>query len=109
MRTLTDAVAAVKSTGTPVVAVRWPKDAAPAPPYVCWMLGSTRNAYGDDGVRLVVGSHDFELYCDEVDLDLERSIEAAFATAGIAWSKERVYVESEDLIETIYSMDLIEI
>ena len=108
MRTLTDAVHAVKSTGTPVVAVRWPKGTSQATPYVCWVLDSTRNAYGDDSVRLVVGGYDFELYCDQRDLALERSIEAALDTAGIAWSKSGAYVESEDLVETIYSMDLIE-
>lgn len=108
MRTLTDAVHAVKSTGTPVVAVRWPKGTTQATPYVCWVLDSTRNSYGDDSVRLVIGGYDFELYTDQRDLALERSIEVALDAAGIAWSKSGAYVESEDLVETIYSMDLIE-
>ena len=108
MRTLTDAVHAVKSTGTPVVAVRWPKGTTQATPYVCWVLDSTRNAYGDDRVTVVIGRYDFELYADQRNLTLERSIEAAFDAAGIAWSKSGAYIEAEDLVETIYSTDLIE-
>ena len=108
MRTLTDAVHAVKSTGTPVVAVRWPKGTTQATPYACWVLDSTRNAYGDDRVTVVIGRYDFELYTDQRDLDRERAIEAAFDAAGIAWSKSGGYIESEDLVETIYSTDLIE-
>ena len=108
MRTLTDAVHAVKSTGTPVVAVRWPKGTTQATPYVCWVLDSTRNAYGDDRVTTVIGRYDLELYTDQRDLTLERSIEAAFDSAGIAWAKSGAYIEAEDLVETIYSMDLIE-
>ena len=109
MRTLTDARAAIKSTGTPLCAVRFPTSANQAPPFCCYLLDSSRNAYGDDGVRVSIGSYDFELYCDQRNLTLERSIEAALDAAGIAWSKSGSYVESEDLIETIYSMDLIEI
>ena len=108
MITLTDAIRAIQSTGTPVVAVRWPKGTTQAPPYVCWVLDSTRNAYGDDRVTTVIGRYDFELYADQRNLALERSIEAAFDAAGIAWAKSGAYVESEDLVETIYSMDLIE-
>ena len=108
MITLTDAIHAIKSTETPVVAVRWPRGTAQAPPYVCWLLDSTSNAYGDNSVLTVIGRYDFELYCDQRDLALERSIEAAFDAAGIAWAKSGAYVESEDLVETIYSTELIE-
>lgn len=108
MITLTDAIHAIKSTGTPVVAVRWPKDTTQTPPYVCWLLDSTDNAYGDNSVLTVIGRYDFELYCDQRNLALERSIEAALDAAGIAWAKSGAYVESEDLVETIYSADLIE-
>ena len=108
MRTLTDAVHAVKSTGTPVVAVRWPKGTSQATPYVCWVLDATRNAYGDDRVAKVIGRYEFELYADQRTMALEKSIEAEFDAAGISWSKSGTYVESEDLIETVYSMDLIE-
>ena len=94
--------------GTPVVAVRYPPGTNPTPPYVCWLLDSTDNAYGDNSVLTVIGRYDFELYADQRDLALERSIEAALDAAGIAWAKSGAYVESEDLVETIYSMDLIE-
>ena len=108
MITLTDAVHAIQSTGTPVVAVRYPTGTNPTPPYVCWLLDSTDNAYGDNKVLTVIGRYDFELYADQRNMALERSIEAAFDAAGIAWAKSGAYVESEDLVETIYSMDLIE-
>lgn len=108
MITLTDAIHAIKSTGTPVVAVRWPKGTAQTPPYVCWLLDSTSNAFGDNKVLTVIGRYDFELYTDQRDLTLERSIEAALDAAGIAWSKSGAYVETEDLVETIYSTELIE-
>ena len=108
MITLTDAIHAIKSTGTPVVAVRWPKGTDQAPPYVCWLLDSTSNAYGDNSVRKVIGRYDFELYCDQRNLTLERSIESALDAAGIAWAKSGSYIESEDLIETVYTTELIE-
>ena len=108
MITLTDAIHAIKSTGTPVVAVRWPKGTAQAPPYVCWLLDSTSNAYGDNRVTKVIGRYDFELYCDQRNLALERSIESALDAAGIAWAKSGSYIESEDLIETVYTTELIE-
>ena len=108
MITLTDAVHAIQSTGTPVVSVRWPKGTTKTPPYVCWLLGPTDNAYGDNKVLTVIGRYDFELYADQRNLALERSIEAAFDAAGIAWAKSGAYVEAEDLVETIYSTDLIE-
>lgn len=108
MITLADAIHAIKSTGTPVVAVRYPTGTNPTPPYVCWLLDSTDNAYGDNRVTCVIGRYDFELYTDQRDLSLERSIETAFDAAGIAWAKSGAYDASEDLVETIYSADLIE-
>lgn len=55
-------------------------------------------------------SHDLtvEFYAARIDAESEKKIEAAFAKQGWKFSKDRTWIESEKMFETIYTTNFIE-
>lgn len=64
---------------------------------------------GDDFHAQII-SHDLtvEFYADRIDRTRERLIEGAFAKRAWKTSKDRVYLNSEKMFETIYSINFTE-
>ena len=65
---------------------------------------------GADGLNLIK-DHDYtiELYSDKPDPGSESRIEAMFDTLGLAYEKDnRIWIESEQIYQTLYTFNHIE-
>lgn len=65
---------------------------------------------GADSLNLIK-DHDYtiELYSDKPDPDAESRVEASFDTLGLAYEKgERIWIEAEQLYQTLYTFNYIE-
>ena len=74
------------------------------PPFLAYLLPESRNVIADDCIYQRKVLVRVELYTDKKDLELERKVEAALA--DMVWTKAEEYIESEDMFEIMYEMEV---
>lgn len=76
------------------------------PPFIVYLNDESSNFYTDGVVYAVISSINIELYTDEKDHKLEEKIENIFKEYNVAWEKEEIYIESEQMYEILYQMEV---
>ncbi len=84
----------------------FPVGAAPEPPFICFMETETENFVADSVVYKKIQDVDIELYTDHKDTAIEEAIEAMLNDNQLVWDKSEFYVQSENLIEITYGIQL---
>lgn len=94
-----------KETGIPTAEVAFPQQQKL--PFIA-ILDQT-NEDGDDFHAQIL-SHDLavEFYSKRIDVKIERKIEAAFAKQTWKATKDRVWIEKDNMFETIYTTNFTE-
>ena len=82
----------------------FPVGAAPSLPFICFMETETENFLADSKVYHKIQDIDIEFYSDHKDTVSEAAIETMLDNNLLVWSKEEIYIESEDVLEVIYSI-----
>lgn len=79
---------------------------AVAPPFICWMIPGSNN-FAADGIAYVkISELEIELYTDQKDFELEGRIEDVLDKHRIYWKKTEAYIESENMYEVLYEMEV---
>lgn len=77
------------------------------PPFICWYIDGINDLYADNinyqGISRVV----IEYYSDEKDFVTEAAIESYFSTNGHSYDKGEQYIDSEQMHETIYTLEVV--
>lgn len=94
------------TSGLPVVYYEWPKNKAPALPYLCYLQGSTNNLHADGGVYKKIATVTVELYSREKDPAAEAAVEKALAPYHWETTGSE-YIDTERVYETIYEFEVI--
>lgn len=76
------------------------------PPFLVWVIPNTKNFKADGKAYYSVKNLDIELYTDKKDISLEGRIEMVLDQHGIYWNKEEEYIESENMYEVLYEMEV---
>ena len=98
----------LKASGLPVTYRAWnpPDNPAPPLPWICY-LQTTNRPFAADGVAYYSGQqYRVELYTAEKDPVSEQAVEAALTAAGIFYTKEETYLDSESCYEIIYEIEV---
>lgn len=82
-------------------------EAPPVPPYIVYFYPSSNDMYADGLNYQKINGTMVELYTKTKDFALEDSIEAALTSAGLSWSKEENYIESERLYMVAYDLEVL--
>lgn len=93
-------------TGIPFAYHHFTEENAVDPPFIVYLNDESSNFYADGIVYAVIDGVNIELYIDEKDHDLEKRIENIFANYNVAWEKEEVYIETEQMYEVLYRMEV---
>lgn len=93
----------LKNIGYPVAYHSFPEGHAPDPPYLIYHLEGTDNLFADGQVYKEISEIRLELYSDKKDLEAEKKIGEWLNENGFPWQKDEVYIESEKLLEVIFS------
>lgn len=93
-------------TGIPFAYHHFTEESAVDPPFIVYLNDESSNFYADGIVYAVIDVVNIELYTDEKDHDLEKRIENIFANYNVAWEKEEVYIETEQMYEVLYRMEV---
>ena len=79
---------------------------SPEPPFLVFLYPNSDNFAADGMVYFKVNRLNIELYTDLKDVELEETVEAVLDKHGIFYEKSEVWIESENLYEVLYQMEV---
>ena len=95
----------IESIGLPYAFYQFPDDTEQAPPFICFLYDYDYT-YADDSNYADKVVLTVELYTDTKDIPLESAVEAVLGEHEMTWSKESVFIDSERMWQTSYSMEV---
>ena len=97
---------ALRSSGIPFAYHHFAEGETAAPPFVCYLLPSSRNCFADDKVYQQITEVHIELYTDRKSFETEQQLEYTLDSAGFCYNKTEVWIESEQLYEVLYTFEM---
>lgn len=79
---------------------------SPDPPFLVFLYPGSNHFAADGKVYFKVNRLNIELYTDRKDVELEETVEAVLDRHGIFYGKSEVWIESENLYEVLYQMEV---
>lgn len=95
------------AVGIPSAYYQFPNGTKQAPPFLCFIFTGSGDMYADDANYQKIEGCQFELYTDTKDFDLEAQVEAVLAEAGITWSRDEGFLDSEQMHMTTYQFGVV--
>lgn len=96
----------LESSGVPAAYYTFPEKSGVQPPFICFYYG-----YGpliaDNKPYAGITPLTVELYSEQKDFNLEATVESIFTDAGIVFDKDETFIESENMFEIIYTMEVL--
>lgn len=78
-----------------------------SPPYMVWYHDESSAFYADGISYCRIDSIVIELYADEYDRGMERKIEEVLTAHELGFRAQRVYLDDEEMYETIYLTEVL--
>ena len=79
---------------------------SPDPPFLVFLYPGSNHFAADGKAYFKVNRLNIELYTDKKDVELEETVEAVLDKHGIFYEKSEVWIESENLYEVLYQMEV---
>ena len=79
---------------------------SPDPPFAVFLYPGSNNFSADGKVYFKVSRLNVEIYTDVKNIELEQQTEAVLDGHGIFYEKSEVWIESENLYEVLYQMEV---
>lgn len=79
---------------------------SPDHPFLVFLYPGSNHFAADGKVYFKVNRLNIELYTDKKDVELEETVEAVLDRHGIFYGKSEVWIESENLYEVLYQMEV---
>lgn len=79
---------------------------SPEPPFLVFLYPGSNHFAADGRVYSKVNRLNIELYTDKKNVELEETVEAVLDRHGIFYGKSEVWIESENLYEVLYQMEV---
>ena len=97
----------IASVGIPYAYHQFADDTGQQPPFICFFYGNSNDLAADDTNYARIERLYIELYTDEKDFALEKTIETLLNANNLVFAKEQIYIDSERMHETIYTTEVI--
>jgi len=97
----------IESVGIPYAYHQFADDTGQQPPFICFFYGNSDDLAADDTNYTRFERLYIELYTDEKDFALEKTIETLLNANDLVFAKEQTYIDSERMHETIYTTEVI--
>lgn len=95
---------ALKTLDLPLAYNHFAEGEVPELPWICYWTPRSNNMFADDRVYLRVDRVFVELYTARKDLETEARMETALA--GYTWDKSESYIDTEDMYQTTYEIEV---
>lgn len=103
----TDVVTMLTQTGLPFTYYLFPVGKAPNLPYMVFFYSRSNNFPADDSVYQRIDTLNIELYTKNKSFTVEENVEAILNDWGFVWEKSETYLNSEEMYEVIYEMEIV--
>jgi hypothetical protein len=81
---------------------------APDPPFICYLCTDDNDVIADNSNYLGIAGIDIEYYTDGKDPVGESLLESVLRDdLGLVWSKTEVSIEAEQMLEVVYSTQIV--
>ena len=97
----------IKDIGLPYSYYQFNNDTAVAPPFICYFYTGDNDLLADNTNYQKIENLVVELYTDEKDFANEALVETALNDAGLVYSREESYLDSEKLYMVIYTCGVV--
>lgn len=104
--TRTEIAAMLEAVGIPVAYYQFPEPGQ-EPPFICYFFAGDHDFIADNTNYQKIDRLSVELYTDNKDFGLEKSVEDALNGAGLVWSREDSYIDSEKMNEVAYESEVV--
>lgn len=78
----------------------------PDPPFAVFLYPGSNNFSADGKVYFKADRLNIEIYTDIKNIELELTVEAVLDLHGIFYEKSEVWIETENLYEVLYQMEV---
>lgn len=104
----TEAVAALVGTfGIPYAYHHFDESTGQQPPFAVFYFENSADMYADNANYQNILNLSIEIYTENKDFDLERTVENALKGAGLTWVKTESYIDSEKMYEELYETEVL--
>lgn len=97
----------IAEVGIPYAYYQFPNGTGQAPPFICFFYVRSNDFFADDSNYQKIEHLVVEVYSWNKDLGLEETVEGVLASHGMVWSRGETWLDSENMVEVIYEMDVI--
>ncbi|MBC2722031.1 hypothetical protein [Desulfosporosinus sp.] len=107
--TQVELVTALKSLGMPIAYSEFKstlENPAPPPPFITYQFTDDDDLRADNQNYVDIGNYNIELYTDKKDLAKETLVQDKLKELRLTYSKNEAKIESEDLYQVIYRIQL---
>ena len=104
--TLEELAGMLEKTGFPFAYDHFAEGESPDPPFAVFLYPGSNNFSADGKVYFKADRLNIEIYTDIKNIELEQQTEAVLDGHGIFYEKSEVWIESENLYEVLYQMEV---
>lgn len=105
--TFKDIAQLIDDIGYPSSYYQFTEDTAKAPPFICFFYEGDNDVVADNSNYQKIERLILELYTNEKDFAAEAAVENALNNAGLVYTREESFIDSEKLFMVIYSTDVL--
>lgn len=99
--------AMIAEIGLPNAYYQFSDDTPQAPPFICFFFSLSDDVYADDENYQGIEQLNIELYTNEKDFELEKSVEDTLKANNLTYYKEENWLDSEKMFQIAYEMEVI--
>ena len=97
----------LETIGVPVAYYQFKESTGQQPPFVCFFYGDSNDVIADNSNYVRVDRLYVELYTDEKNFVLEKTVETTLNNYGIVFDKSESYIDTERMHVTVYQSDIV--
>lgn len=95
------------AAGIPSAYYQFPDDTPQKLPFICFVYTGSADVYADNSNYYPVTGVQFELYTETKDFKLEKTVEAILTGAGLTWSRDEGFLDTEHMHMTTYTFQAV--
>lgn len=97
----------IAGIGLPFAYDHFDEGNAAEPPFICFFFEGSDDFTADNTNYQRIRPLTVELYTDNKDFSLENTVETALNAAGLVFSRNETYIDSERMYEVSYETEII--
>lgn len=97
----------IKSAGAPAAYSHFRDNTGQQPPFICFYYPNDDDFKADNTHYVGIDALTVELYTDNKDFALEKTLESILLGAGLVYSKTETYIDTEKMYMITYTMEVL--